>query len=456
MVSPIFIHPSTAFLERIKQESENKALTTPSMMEALKWLANPVQHVSGVYIQPDDVTFSALKFIEIALSHRPSLPIFLLEGKLAMNKSLAEKLSQRIHVRGIFSGTESYQTLISPLRINQVTDTTVPRIVVPEKMYPGHVAIPVTDFYIGTHYPYDLFIPTPDGQIRLFAKKGSEIDSDYLVILAEKSPVVLAKEEDVNHTKSVLKFTKENIASDEDFPASWRSSEVMASASDLLSEMRNSGVSDQLVHYASTMLTDLYTLISSMGSAEEGDLSDVIDRAKRCDRAVFCASYSMLVCKELKFEKNATLEILGFASVLQDIALFQTPFGNLAEKPVVQMNSQELQYYNQHPVLSSDLVSQHTDVPQVTLQVIRQHHERKNKTGFPNKVGGSQLHAMAEVLSLINSYYDLSHSALSPTEALQELVRKVFPAYSEHVVNAFKNVLGAILKDKIQAPTTPP
>jgi response regulator RpfG family c-di-GMP phosphodiesterase len=95
--------------------------------------------------------------------------------------------------------------------------------------------------------------------------------------------------------------------------------------------------------------------------------------------------------------------------------------------------------------LSADLVAHHTDVPQVTLQVVRQQHERKDKTGFPNRVGGNQLHPMAEILSLINAYYETSKMHTEDSLIIQELQN------SENIVHSFKTVLGNILKDKIFA-----
>jgi response regulator RpfG family c-di-GMP phosphodiesterase len=153
----------------------------------------------------------------------------------------------------------------------------------------------------------------------------------------------------------------------------------------------------------------------------------------------------------LRFEKTATLEILGLASVLQDISLYQTPHGDLSDQLPQNMTMEQVNYYQQHPTLSADLVAHHTDVPQVTLQVIRQHHERKDKSGFPNRVGGLQLHPMAEILSLINSYYEVTKIQANDSDAILALTRDAFPHFSENIINAFKQVLGNILKDKNEA-----
>jgi hypothetical protein len=58
---------------------------------------------------------------------------------------------------------------------------------------------------------------------------------------------------------------------------------------------------------------------------------------------------------------------------------------------------------------------------------------------------------MAEILSLTNSYYEVSKSLQDDASMIQGLQRNVFPHYSDAMVQAFKIVLGNILKDKIHA-----
>ena len=63
---------------------------------------------------------------------------------------------------------------------------------------------------------------------------------------------------------------------------------------------------------------------------------------------------------------------------------------------------------------------------------MRQHHERKDRTGFPGRIGGMQLHPMAEILSLINAYLDRSSD--------ESLEKEVYSHYSDRIVAAFKTL----------------
>src|SRR5690606_34897666 len=131
-----------------------------------------------------------------------------------------------------------------------------------------------------------------------------------------------------------------------------------------------------------------------------------IDQARQCDRVVTCATYSTLMCKKLKYETVAANESLGLASFFQDIALYNSPFGNISTIHPDDLSQSAQAYYLNHPIASSVLISTVDEVPELTRQLIRQQHERPDRTGFPNKIGGPQLQPLAELLSLINSYID--------------------------------------------------
>ena len=448
MNRPLFVHPDPQCLKRLTLESDEFAMVTSSMVQALQWIMNPQVRLSGVFIHPDDATFSAFRFLELTLIHRPALPVFLFEPQLAAQPEAKQSVMNKTNIKGIFSGTEPYSTLVNSLK-NNLDSEAVVRSKAPDALqHVGHIASPTSDFFTGTSYPYTLFIFNDQGKPMLFAEPETSIDPAYLSQVIQKSEYLYAKEDEIQRSKNALKETHSKFMNDEAFPKGWKTAEVMVNAKNILNEMKKSGVSEPLVEYTQEMLQDLFKLIANI-ETDQGSLHNLIEHAKQCDRSVFCASYAMLLCKQLRFEKTATLEILGLSSMLQDLSLYQTPLGDLSEKLPKDLSSEEMMIYLQHPTLSADLMAHHTDVPQVTLQAVRQHHERKDKTGFPHRVGGAQLHPMAEILSLINSYYEISKSGNEDAANIQELNQAVFPHYSENIVVAFKHVLGNILKDKI-------
>ncbi len=421
------------------------------MAQAAQWIASPEIKISALFLSPDDTSYSAFRLLDVALTHRPTLPVYILDTHLQSEQDSAKRLIHNTHIHGVFSGNEKYETLVAKLNVTtqpgnifKVARTPAPAIL----QHPGFVALPISDFNNGTTCPFTLFLFNGQDRPILFAQAGSMIDPDYLSQAALTSPYLYVREEEVASAKIKLKKARSLCMEDQDFPTAWKSAEIMVAANHALNEMRQSGVNDQLLDDTQGMLKDLFSLISTI-KPSNGELHSLIERAKVCDRSMFCASWSMLVCKQLGYEREATLEILGLASVLQDLSLYRTPHGDLSKKLMNELNPEELKYYLRHPILSADLISNSSWVPEVTLQVVKHHHERRDKTGFPNRLGGAQVHSMAEILSLINSYYEITKAQADDALIIQSLQSGVFAHYSESIVYAFKLVLGTVLKDKI-------
>ena len=101
MIRPLIIHSDREILERLSRESGEEALVTPSMIQALKWVMDPEKRLSGVFLNPSDANFSAFQFLEIILTHRPALPVFLFEPQMMVNSDIAQKIMKNAHIRGI-------------------------------------------------------------------------------------------------------------------------------------------------------------------------------------------------------------------------------------------------------------------------------------------------------------------------------------------------------------------
>ena len=432
MSQPLFVNFKQDFISRIRSEAGPRALVTPSMVQALHWISNPEVVLSGIYVNPNDGSHSTLRFLEASLQHRPATPIYLIDDEGDIQEEGRAGLSKWAHVSGVFRGQETFEKLIEPLQINQEIDLSRFRDrVLSRSEHAGFLAIPMIDFLHGKTYPFDVFVEDETKQLRLFATANSEIEPEYLSHLSQKTSWLFVSETTLQEIQNKIRNTQNAYMGIEHFPLAWKTAETLYQAKQLLNELKKGGLSDSLVEKTHFLLGDVFQLVSQLSHVAR--LNTFVDQAKQCDRTMACATLSILMCRTLKFEKNSIVEILGLASFFQDVALYNSPFGNLAEVHPKDLTPPAMLYYTQHPTLSADLIAQHTSIPDVTLQVMCQHHERKDRTGFPNRVGGMQLHPMAEVLSLINAYLDHDHT--------QPIDTQFFSHYSDRVVHAFKDLL---------------
>ena len=432
MNQPLFIHSCPTFKSRLHAEAGPLALHTSSMSQALRWISDPTVSISGIYLNPNDPSYSALRFLELVSQIRPVTPVFLIDSEDEIHTDSQKHLLESANIRGFFKGTEPFSRYLEKLSLTAPALLDGKKRAASPKTVKGYIAVPLIDFAHSKHYFFDVFVEGDQKDMVLFATAGSPIEPEYLSHVADKSQWLYVSEANISEIRDGIQRVGNFHLANEDFPTSWKTAEALFQAKSILKELHTSGPNDKLVDQTHTILADLFHLISTLGNGTK--LQKLIDQAKASDRNIACAALSILMCKSLKFEKTAIVEILGFASFFQDVALYNSPFGDLSESRPEDLHPEAFKYWQQHPLLSADLVATHTSVPDVTLQVMRQHHEKKDRSGFPNRIGGMQLHPMAEALSLINAYLD--HA-----EDFARYEHEVYSHYSDRMVMAFKNLI---------------
>lgn len=443
MTQPLFINKDEKFISRIRGQAGENVLATTSMNQALKWISNPQLAISGIFVNPNDSSQSTLKLLEIALHQRPVTPVFLIDADQQIQGEDQKAFLELAHIRGIYKGTQNFEEFfdfvkpMTPLALEIIKQRTSPR-----KDHTGFIAVPLIDFINSKNYLFDVFVEDDHGQICLFATAGSAVEPDYLAHVAQKDSWLFVRESSIQEVRETIRTTQEAYMGMTHFPTAWRTAETLFHAKLLLEEARKGGLSDGLVKQTHHYLTDVFHIVSHI--SESTALQSFVEQARASDRNIACVTLSILMCKTLKFEKNAIVEILGLASFFQDLSLYQSPFGDLSEAKLNELSAEAKKYFEQHPLLSADIVAQHTSLPDVTLQVIRQHHERKDRTGYPHKVGGMQLHPMAEILCLINLYLD-------QTDQFHIVEHEIYSHFSDRIINAFKHLLPAIERQQRKA-----
>ncbi len=440
MGSVLLVHPDWKWREKIKVQSKESASFRPllcsSLLEAREVIGNALIPLDGIYLPVNDGRSSLFEFLEFCLTNRPVTPVFLLDQPDA-------SFLKSIRIKGVFPQDTTFSTLVGALRAStpeEATDSEVRPI--PSGVRSGFIAIPTLDFRSSRTYPADVFIHHQDGSMNLFSSKGSPVDRRYLE-QAEKFSHWLYMS-DLQHREAREEIRNAKLARYDlgGISEPWLKSELFAEARQVLGTIRKEMPTDPLIRRAHGFLYSLFRYLNRLDrSGNAPRMIEFLHEAAETDRALQSLTLSLLLCGHFRFEKTAIVEILGLACMLQDISLIHSPFGNISELLPDAIPPEAKNFYHRHPLHSADLLASSTTLGQTTLQVIRQHHETKDRKGFPNRIGGSQLHPMAEVLSMINQYLIIRDTASSPSEILDLLNRVVFPRYSQEMTRAMASVL---------------
>ena len=430
----LFIGNDADFNRRIQKEAGSKAMIAESLSIGAELVSDPTHCFKAIYLNPNDSSFSALALLDICLNTRPGTPVYLIDPSHEIHSPTLNGSLSGNQLKGVFGIDTSFSTFLATSNSNQ--NFIIPKNLkrpVASRQHTGFIGVPAIDFAHTGHFLFDVFTENEAAELSLYATAGSEVTLEILEPVAHGSHLYVS-EKNISEIRNQIRATRRELVGRTHFPVSWKMAETLYKAKSLLRELQSKNLSDEAVNSTYDVLEDVFQIINQIQATKDSHkLHHFIEQAMSCDRNIACATLSILMCKSLKYEKNAIEEILGVASMFQDIALYHSPFGDLSKISPEKMTPAQQEYYLNHPTITADLLAENTSIPAVTLQVIRQHHERRDRTGFPRKIGGIQFHPMAEVLSLINDVIDQNPQSM---EAENEIYRH----YSDQIVHSYKEI----------------
>ncbi len=140
------------------------------------------------------------------------------------------------------------------------------------------------------------------------------------------------------------------------------------------------------------------------------------------------------------------LKFLGLAALLHDIGQLRLPL-NLLRK-IHPYTQQDHKLVQAHCKMGVAILHQFQDIPDESKQMVRDHHERLDGSGYPQGLQGPQISELTKILSIADTY-DAQISGrcscppVPPARALSELYRAaVSGQYSSALVQRLIQLLG--------------
>lgn len=144
--------------------------------------------------------------------------------------------------------------------------------------------------------------------------------------------------------------------------------------------------------------------------------------------------------------KESELRQLGLASLLMDIGYKFLPKELLYAKTA--FTPLERAQINEHVNLGFNVVKNSTFLDSKVRQLILQHHEHYDGSGYPNGINGAQIDFMAQIISISDMYDALTSDrphrpAYSPSEALEIIMTMAGTKFSFQLVDVFSKKIVA-------------
>lgn len=159
-------------------------------------------------------------------------------------------------------------------------------------------------------------------------------------------------------------------------------------------------------------------------------------------QAAECSRFAVAIARELGWSE-ATLEAIRLAALLHDVGELAVPDA-LLDKPE-SLSADEFEVLKQHPVITARIIDSFNQ-SEVVLNAVLGHHEHWDGGGYPSGLAGENIPQEARILCLADAVEAMAsarvyRSALSPTDAIQEVILGSGTQFDPTVVQAFLSVL---------------
>jgi putative nucleotidyltransferase with HDIG domain len=137
------------------------------------------------------------------------------------------------------------------------------------------------------------------------------------------------------------------------------------------------------------------------------------------------------------------MEGLRIASLLHDVGKTSIPT-EILSKPS-QLSALEMDLVRKHPEIGFDILSQ-VEFPWPVAEIVRQHHEKINGSGYPRGLKGHEMLPEARILVVADVVEAMSshrpyRQALGINEAIDEIVTNSGILYDDRVVKTCVNLI---------------
>lgn len=280
--------------------------------------------------------------------------------------------------------------------------------------------IKIDEFYSDQYVFFDIFIKLSPNKYLKILHAGDTFSNERINKYKNEKQVEFL----FFHTADRRKFIEYNnfiaktLIEDATVEGNKKASQLRNVTEKFIEEAYLTGIKPQLIQQGRDVCENVFRLVEN-----QPDLHLILKTFQDYDHTTFSHSflvalYATAIVKQFEWQSQGTIELTALASMLHDVGktLLPKEFINLRPK---NMTPEQFDIYKTHPELGVKVMENCRAINSSMKQIILQHHEAYNGTGFPNRLKGSKILTLANIVFLANEFVEMMmENKLSPTETL--------------------------------------
>lgn len=304
--------------------------------------------------------------------------------------------------------------------------------------------IKIDEFYSAQAVLFDIFIKLNDNKYLKILHAGDSFSKDRI----DKYKIDKKIDSLYFHNSDRRKYIQYNnhlakkFIENQNVP-SYNKVTILKNVSEkYIEEVFTVGIKPQVLEQGREVCETVYQLIET-----QPDLFSALRSFQNFDPTAYSHSfmvtlYSTAIIKQFDWQSKTTIETTAMACMFHDIGktLLPKEFLNLRPKD---MSPEQYEMYKKHPELGLQILEPIRGINNSIKQIVMQHHEAYDGTGFPYEKKGSKILTLANIVCLTDDFVHIMiDHKMQPTEALRKILtdKEGVKRYNSILIEKFINV----------------
>jgi putative nucleotidyltransferase with HDIG domain len=451
--SILIADPDENFLATLLEDpkaAHHPPLIAKNGREAQLKLADKTQSISGLFVNPRILSPDVLSVIRCCHIHRPVTPIFIIhDGTSPFSEEqlkslpIQELLKKPITLSELHSKVGPITFIFDPLKANPQEENLSQADAINSEVRvhdTAFISIRAEDFLAGSKSFFDVYVRLSSGRFLKILQAGDVFAPERVAAYLRKGVTLffLRKEEQERYL-SYCDQLAGALISKKEVPVEIKMTQTLNQGVETIHFLKNNGLSEAHLQYARNFINHTHTLVTQLSPVENDLLKGFMSDIAGYEHGVSTSMLAAMMIKPLQITGERPVQIVGLACLLHDIGLYQMD-PELRDEVEEKMTPAQLVVFKTHPIVGADLLKSIRSMDPAIAQAIAQHHERRDRKGFPAGIGLGAINRVAEIVGICDEFAKLIKLAVENPEiyVLQRMEKTVFPGFSEPVIKAFR------------------
>jgi HD-GYP domain-containing protein (c-di-GMP phosphodiesterase class II) len=284
--------------------------------------------------------------------------------------------------------------------------------------------IRIEEFYSSQAVLFDIYIKITENKYLKILHTGDAFSKERLDKYKNEKKVGELYFHNSDRRKFIQynNFLSKKLIANENVPAMNKVTVLKNVSEKFIEEAYTIGMKPLVIDQGREVCETIFQLIST-----QNDLYSVLKSYQNFDPSAYSHSflvtlYSTAIIKQFEWQSKATIETTAMACMFHDVGktLLPKEFIGLSEK---KMTPEQLIIYKTHPELGYGIIENNRVLNNSIKQIILQHHEAYDGTGFPFQKKGNKILTLANIVCLADDFvHIMMDEKLQPTEALKKIL----------------------------------